>query len=257
MSLIDYQLQDGIATVTIRREEALNALNVEVLQGLRATTAQIAKDGVRCVIITGAGRAFVAGADIAGMSTMTSRQALEFSELGSRTFRDLEELPIPVIAAVNGFALGGGCELALACDIRIASTAAAFAQPEVGLGIPPGFGGTQRLARTVGRGMASQLLFTGDRIGAAEALAIGLVNSVHEPEELLVAATALAGRIASKAPIAVRSAKAALIGGLDLPLPVGLAIESGLFGSCVGTEDQREAMAAFVEKRKPAPFQDR
>ncbi len=257
MEDIRYELIDHVAVITIAREAALNALNADVLGQLGDALDQVSADQARCLVITGAGRAFVAGADVAAMSEMTQSQAESFSQLGNGVFRTLELLPIPSIAAVNGFALGGGCELALACDIRVASTKAVFAQPEVGLGITAGFGGTQRLARLIGPGLAKELLYTGRKVDAARALAIGLVNEVHEPEELLTAAMTLADEIARQAPIAVRATKRALAEGAPVDLDTAIAIEVAAFASCFESADQREGMSAFVAKRRPAPFQNK
>lgn len=256
MDDIAYKFGDHVAVVTITREHALNALNTEVLQQLSSALDQAVADRARCLVITGAGRAFVAGADVAAMSSMTRPEAKAFSELGNGVFRKLETLPMPSVAAVNGFALGGGCELALACDLRLASEKAVFAQPEVGLGVTAGFGGTQRLARLVGPGIAKELLYTGRKVDATRALAVGLVNAVYSPEELLEAALGLAGEIAGQAPIAVRATKRALADGAHLGLDDAIAIEVSEFASCFESADQREAMGAFVEKRRPAPFQD-
>lgn len=257
MSFVRYEFADHVATLTITREEALNALSSQVLADLSAALDLAVDDHARALVITGAGRAFVAGADVAGMSAMTRAEARAFSRLGNGVFRKLETLAIPSIAAVNGFALGGGCELALACDIRLAGERAVFAQPEVGLGITPGFGGTQRLARVVGQGVARELLYTGRRVDAARALEIGLVNAVHPQDGLLAAAVGLATEIARQAPIAVRATKTALTLGIHADLDTAIAIEAGQFAACFETADQREAMAAFVEKRTPAAFQDR
>lgn len=258
MSLVRYTTSDTIATLTIDRPEALNALNAEVLVDLGAAVERAVEERARALIVTGAGdRAFVAGADVVRMSGMDRREARAFSELGNRVFAQLSRCPIPSIAAVNGYALGGGCELALACDLRIASEQAAFGQPEVGLGITPGFGGTQRLARLVGPARAKELLFTGRRIDARRALAIGLVNEVVAADELLPVVTALAAEIASRGPIAVRATKRAVSQGLDVDLTTALAIEAAEFASCFETGDQREAMAAFTQKRAAAPFRDR
>lgn len=257
MSFVSYAVTDHIATLTINRPEALNALNREVLEDLDRAIDAAQADKARCLIVTGAGtRAFVAGADVGEMSTMTRREAAAFSELGNRVFRRLERLPIPSIAAVNGYALGGGCELALSCDIRLAATTAVFAQPEVGLGITAGFGGTQRLARLVGPGLAKELLFSTRRVDAARALAIGLVNEVLPFDDLTEAVNKLAAKIAAQAPGAVRATKEALSLGLQTDLDTALAIEVAQFASCFETADQRDAMTAFVEKRKPAPFKD-
>lgn len=258
MSYVGYELSDQVVTLTIDREDALNALNRQVLADLDAALEQVNADMPRCVMLTGAGqRAFVAGADVREMATMSQREAAAFSELGNRVFRRLEQLPMPSIAAVNGYALGGGCELAMSCDIRIASTTAVFAQPEVGLGITPGFGGTQRLARLVGLGVARELLFTTRRIDAARAREIGLVNQIVGPDLLMETARELAAEIAAQAPIAVRATKAALGLGLQADLDTALAIEVGRFASCFETADQVEAMSAFAERRRPAPFEDR
>ncbi len=253
--LVRFESSASVATVTIDRPKALNALNAEVLQDFDAALDRAFDEQPRCLIITGAGdRAFVAGADVRAMSTMTRREALEFSQLAHRVFRRLETLPIPSIAAVNGFALGGGCELAMAADIRIASTRAVFGQPEVGLGITPGFGGTQRLARLVGLGVAKEMLFSARRITAARALEIGLVNEVVEPDALLTAARELATEIAAQGPIAVRQTKEALQLGMEIDLGTALKLEAEMFASCFETADQREAMSAFAEKRPAQPF---
>ncbi len=256
MRFIDYQVSDHIATLTINRPEALNALNREVLTELRQVLQTVAAQLPRVLVVTGAGRAFVAGADIASMANYTQAEAADFSALGSGVFRALETLPMPTIAAVNGFALGGGCELALACDLRLASTKAVFAQPEVGLGIPAGFGGTQRLPRLIGEAQAKQLLFTGAKIDAHRALELGLVNAVHEPDQLLAAANELAATIASQAPIAVRATKGVIAAGASLDIDAALTAETAAFAACFETADQVEAMTAFAQKRRPAPFQD-
>lgn len=255
MQYIQTQIQDRIATVTISRPEALNALNRQMLMELRLAMQSIADDDtIRAVIITGEGRAFVAGADIAEMKDFTPEEALAYANVGHETFLLIERLPQPVIAAVNGFALGGGCELALACDIRIGSEKAKFGQPEVGLGITPGFGGTQRLVRTVGLGVAMQMICTGHTIDAQEALRIGLISTVYAPETLLPQAVAMAQQIAGNAPLAVRAAKQAIHRGLMLRLADGLACEAELFAGCFRTEDQKNAMRAFVDKKKPDGF---
>lgn len=257
MSHVNYEQSDHVAVVTISREKALNALTADVLRDLRAALEQAASDQVRAIVLTGAGaKAFVAGADIEAMSTMSRREALAFSELGNGVFRYLETLPMPSIAAVNGYALGGGCELALACDIRLASTNAVFAQPEVGLGITAGFGGTQRLARTVGIGIAKEILYTGSRVKAPRAAEIGLVNAVYEPDQLLPEARKLASVIASQAPIAVRNTKQAISLGLNTDMDSAIATEALMFAACFESFDQREGMGAFIEKRKHEPFRD-
>lgn len=248
-----------IAIVTINRPKALNALNSDTLTELDYVLDQIENnDEVLAVILTGAGeKSFVAGADISEMKDKNVIEGRKFGILGNKVFRRLELLEKPVIAAVNGFALGGGCEISMACDIRIASSNARFGQPEVGLGITPGFGGTQRLARLVGMGMAKQLIFTAKNIKADEALRIGLVNKVVEPGELMDAAKELANTIANNAPIAVKLSKQAINRGIQCDIDTALSFESEAFGECFSTEDQKDAMTAFVEKRKPEGFKNR
>jgi enoyl-CoA hydratase len=250
---LTFDVQEGIGIVTLNRPKALNALNAALMAEIDALVDAIAKDlTVKAVIFTGSGdKAFVAGADIAEMQPMSAVQGRDWGKFGQRIMDKIENLPQPVIAAVNGFALGGGCELAMACDIRIASDKAKFGQPEVTLGIPPGFGGTQRLARLVGKGRAKELLFTGDMIDAQEAYRIGLANKVVPAEELMAAAKALAQKIISRGPVAVAVCKAAVNEGLDTDLQTGVAYEAEVFGLCFATADQKEGMAAFVEKRKP------
>lgn len=254
---MDYQKliverQGRIGVVRINHPEALNALDTLVLRELgQAFDAFAADAGIDVVVLTGEGRAFVAGADIAEMSAMTAAEGKAFGRLGADVFRKIELLPQPVIAAVNGFALGGGCELAMACDIRIASAKAKFGQPEVGLGITPGFSGTQRLPRLVGLGKAKELIYTAAVIPAEEALRIGLVNKVVAPEVLMDEALALAATIASKARLAVRYAKEAINRGIETDIETGIAVEASLFGLCFATADQKEGMAAFLQKRKP------
>jgi enoyl-CoA hydratase len=249
-----YENQAGIAVVTLNRPKALNALNAALMTELDTLAGALAKDdSVKAVIITGAGdKAFVAGADITEMQPMSAVEGRNWGKFGQAVMDKIENLPQPVIAAVNGFALGGGCELAMACDIRIASEKAKFGQPEVTLGIPPGFGGTQRLSRLVGKGRAKELLFTGDMIDAQEAYRIGLANKVVPAEELMDVAKALAQKIMSRGPIAVQVCKAAVNEGLDTDLQTGVAYEAEVFGLCFATADQKEGMAAFVEKRKAA-----
>jgi enoyl-CoA hydratase len=254
MSYVTCEVEGAVATVTIDRPKALNALNPEVLGDLRAAFESIDQDSVRCVILTGAGeKSFVAGADIAAMSTMTKAEGKDFGKLGNDLFLYIESFPIPVIAAVNGFALGGGNELAMSCDIRICSDNAVFGQPEVGLGITPGFGGTQRLARLVGPGMAKQLIYSARNIHADEALRIGLVNAVYPQAELMDEAKKLAGRIAGNAPIAVRACKKAINEGIKLPIEQAVEVEEELFGSCFETHDQQEGMGCFLSREKPKP----
>lgn len=258
MNYIQYEQKDAIAVLTISREKALNALNSEVLGELDAAIDAIDLDTVRCLIITGAGqKSFVAGADIGEMSTLTKEEGEAFGKKGNDVFRKIETLPIPVIAAVNGFALGGGCELSMSCDIRLASENAVFGQPETGLGITPGFGGTQRLARIIPVGKAKEMLYAGTKVKAAEALSLGLVNAVYPSEELLPAAEKLAGKIARNAPIAVRASKKAVNEGLQVSIDEGVAIEEKLFGSCFESEDQRNGMAAFLNKEKAPAFQNK
>ena len=261
MEFINYEAEGAVAVLTINRPKALNALNSAVLDEINETLDAIDLDTVRALIITGAGeKSFVAGADIGEMSTLTKAEGEAFGKKGNDVFRKIETLPIPVIAAVNGFALGGGCEISMACDIRICSENAVFGQPEVGLGITPGFGGTQRLARTVGIGMAKQLIFTARNIKAPEALRIGLVNAVYPLEELMPAAKKMAGIIAANAPIAVRNCKKAINDGLQTDIDNALVIEEKLFGDCFETEDQKYGMAFFLDRNKDKvnePFQNK
>ena len=249
--------QENICTVKINNPEALNALNSTILKELDATFAEIKEDNsIDVVILTGEGRSFVAGADISQMCEMNAIEGKAFGELGASVFRKIELLDKVVIAAVNGFALGGGCELAMACDIRVASVKAKFGQPEVGLGITPGFSGTQRLARVVGIGKAKEFIYTADVIVAEEAYRIGLVNKVVAPEVLMDECMAMAKKIASKAPLAVRYAKEAINRGIETDIDTGISIEADLFGLCFSTEDQKEGMQAFLGKRN-ADFKKR
>lgn len=264
MEFITYEVEGQVGIITINRPKALNALNSAVLDELDATIDGVDLDAVRCLILTGAGeKSFVAGADIAEMSTLTKEEGEAFGKKGNDIFRKIETLPIPVIAAVNGFALGGGCEISMSCDIRICSDNAVFGQPEVGLGITPGFGGTQRLARLVGAGMAKQMIYTARNIKAAEAYRIGLVNEVYSAETdaegnvvktaqevLLAAAEKMAAGIAKNAPIAVRNCKKAINEGLDASMDEAIVIEEKLFGDCFETEDQKYGMAFFLDKNK-------
>ena len=250
MSFVNCEVKDKIAVITINRPEALNALNSQVLDDLNAAFDSIDVNVVRAVVLTGAGeKSFVAGADIGEMSTLTKAEGEAFGKKGNDVFRKIEEFPLPVIAAVNGFALGGGCEISMSCDIRICSENAMFGQPEVGLGITPGFGGTQRLARLIGAGMAKQLIYTARNIKADEAYRIGLLNAVYPQEELLTAAEKMASQIAANAPIAVRACKKAINDGLQTDIDSALVIEEKLFGSCFESEDQREGMANFLRKK--------
>ena len=248
-----------IAVATINRPKALNALNSEVLTDLDELVSAVKADAdIRALVITGSGeKAFVAGADIGEMSTLTKEGGEAFGKHGNNVFRAIETLPIPTIAAVNGFALGGGCELSMACDIRICADTAVFGQPETGLGITPGFGGTQRLARLVSPGMAKQLIYTAKNIKADEAYRIGLVNAVYPLDELLPAAEKLAETIAKNAPIAVRACKQAINEGLQVDMDKAIVIEEKLFGSCFQSADQIEGMSAFLEKRKHEPYQNK
>ena len=245
--------EDGIGVITLNRPKALNALNAQLMHEISHLADEIAKDeSIKVVIITGSGdKSFVAGADITEMQPMSAIEGRNWGKLGQATFAKIENLPQPVIAAVNGFALGGGCELSMACDIRIASEKAKFGQPEVTLGITPGFAGTQRLARLVGRGIAKELLFTGDMIDAAEAYRIGLVNKVVPADQLHDKAKELAKKIMSRAPVAVQMCKAAVNEGMDMDQDSGVAYEAEVFGLCFATADQKEGMSAFVDKRKP------
>ena len=255
MGFVLYEQKDAVGIVTINRPEALNALNSAVLDELNSVIDAVDLNTVRCLILTGAGeKSFVAGADIGEMSSLTKAEGEAFGKKGNDVFRKIETLPIPVIAAVNGFALGGGCEISMSCDIRICSENAVFGQPEVGLGITPGFGGTQRLARLVSPGMAKQLIYTARNIKADEAYRIGLVNAVYPQEELMAQAQKMAAGIAMNAPIAVRNCKKAINDGLDVAMDDALVIEEKLFGDCFETHDQVEGMSAFLEKRKEKNF---
>lgn len=249
---VTYEVSDRIATITVSRPDKLNALDKATITALGdAIDRARASDDVRGVILTGAGRAFVAGADISQFPTLTERQAREFALHGQTVFRRFETSPKPVIAAVNGFALGGGCELALACHVRIASETAKMGQPEVKLGIIPGYGGSQRLPRLVGRGRALQLILTGETIDAPEALRIGLVNAVVPGAELIAAARKMMGAMLANAPVALALAIETIDQGLDLPIEQAIALEADNFGRCALTEDMREGATAFLAKRAP------
>jgi enoyl-CoA hydratase len=246
------EIEDGIATITMNRPEAMNALNEKVLHELKEAVAQVRDNSsVRVVIVTGEGPAFVAGADIRAMMAKDQIEIREFTRFGHGVLKDIERLEKPVIAAINGFALGGGLELALACDIRLASTEARMGFPEVGLGIFPGLGGTQRATRLLGKGRACELIFTGAQISAEEAASIGLVNRAVPPQQLMADARRLAGRIARQGPIAVGRAKAAINQALQAGLDTGLAFELEAVTLTFGTQDQDEGMTAFLERRKP------
>ena len=263
MEFITYEQEEFVGVITINRPKALNALNSTVLDELNATLDNVDLNTTRCLILTGAGdKSFVAGADIGEMSTLTKAEGEAFGKKGNDVFRKLETFPIPVIAAVNGFALGGGCEISFSCDIRICSENAMFGQPEVGLGITPGFGGTQRLARTINVGMAKQLIYSARNIKADEAYRIGLVNAVYPQEELMDQAKKLASTIAKNAPIAVRNCKKAINDGLQVDMDKAIVIEEKLFGDCFETEDQKAGMGNFLEKDKEkklkvVPFQNK
>jgi enoyl-CoA hydratase len=250
--LVVLEVSEGIGTVTINRPKAMNALNAEVLLRLRDVLLECnSRDDVGVVIITGAGdKSFVAGADIAGMKDMSPRQGLAFAELGQSVLGMIEHMGKAVIAAVNGYALGGGTELAISCDIILASAKAKFGTPEVNLGVFPGFGGTQRLTRLLGKARAKEVIFSGEMFDATRALAIGLINRICPPEDLMSEARNLAGTIMTKGPVAVALAKQAIEAGYDLELERGLLIERTLFAQCFDTADQKEGMAAFLEKRE-------
>ena len=258
MSFVTLEAKGPIGILTMNRPEALNALNEQVLRDLDAALDQAAaQDDILVLVLTGAGRSFVAGADIAQMKDLSPMEAKRFGLFGNGVFLKLENFPKPVIAAVNGFALGGGCELAMSCDIRVASEKAKFGQPEVGLGITPGFGGTQRLARIVGVSNAMELILTAKTIKAEEAQRIGLVSHVYPAEELMDKAIELANAIAANAQVAVRQSKAAIRRGMQTDMATGAAFEAEAFGLCFATEDQKDAMAAFVKKEKVTSFKNR
>ena len=256
MSYVKLEKEGAVGIVTIDRPDALNALNSVVFSDLDAVLDEIEADrGISVVIFTGAGRSFIAGADITEMLPMTPVEGKQWGDRGHATMLRIENLPQPTIAAVNGFAFGGGNELAMSCDMRLASTKAKFGQPEVGLGITPGFGGTQRLSRLVGTARAMELILTGKTIDAAKAREIGLVNEVVEPEELLPTAVQWAQSIAAQAQVAVRQSKQCIRRGAQADITTAVTYESQAFGMCFGTLDQKEGMTAFVEKRKEKHFQ--
>jgi len=254
METLRLEEQGGIATLTLDRPKALNALNSQALGELKETLQALAgRDDVRALIVTGAGeKAFVAGADISELAQLSALEATRFADLGHAVMAQLEALPFPVIAAVNGFALGGGCELALACDFIYASEKAKFGLPEVSLGLIPGFGGTQRLTRLVGRARAKELIFTGDLIDAAKAKEVGLALEVLAPDQLLAHCRKVAEKVATRGPLAVRQAKRAVEFGADADLRTGNELERQAFAALFGSADQREGTKAFMEKRAPA-----
>jgi enoyl-CoA hydratase len=246
------EIEEHVAVLRFNRPEVLNALNRKTVEELIAAGESLNdNDEVGVVVVTGEGKSFIAGADIRELKDMNEAEALGFSELGHRALDTLQKMEKPVIAAVNGFALGGGAEVALACDFILASEKAKFGFPEVGLGIFPGFGGTQRLPRLVGKARAKELILTGDVITAAEACEIGLVNRVFPPDELMKETGKIAGTIAGRGALAVRSAKSVIDAGYDTDLATGCSMERDAFSRCFSTEDQKEGMAAFLEKRPP------
>ena len=258
MGFVKVEQQGHVGILTIDRQEALNALNSQVLNDLDAAIDEVAaNDDVYVVVLTGAGRSFVAGADIGEMKGFSSADGKKFGVHGGGVFLKLENMAKPVIAAINGFALGGGCELSMACDIRLASEKAKFGQPEVGLGITPGFAGTQRLPRIVGISKAMELILTAKVIGAAEAKAIGLVSEVYPPEELMPKALELANAICANAQIAVQESKRCFRMGVTTDISTGSAFEAEAFGVCCGTEDKDEGMGAFLEKRAEKHFKNK
>lgn len=252
--LLDIDIERGVAVLTINRADKLNALNHAILEELDAALDEVADtNSVRALVITGAGgKAFVAGADIGEISALTDQESgRDFARLGQAVFTKIEQMTIPVIMAINGYALGGGCELALCGDIRLASETAQMGQPEVNLGVIPGYGGTQRLARIIGRDRAKGLIFTGERVGAEDALRLGLVDRIIPAAQLMDEAVSLALTLAAKAPRAIALAKMAINDGVNLPLDEALELEAELFGQAADTADRREGAAAFLEKRQP------
>jgi len=258
MGFVKLEQQGHVGILTIDRQEALNALNSQVLSDLDAALDQVeANEEIYVVILTGAGRSFVAGADIGEMKQFSSIDGRNFGIHGGNVFLKLENLSKPVIAAVNGFALGGGCEISMACDIRLASEKAKFGQPEVGLGIIPGFGGTQRMARIIGTGPAMELIYTADTIDAQRALEIGMVNHVVPADQLMDEAMKLAQKICTNAQKAIRASKLAIRRGIDCDISTAVSYEALAFATCFGTEDQKEGMQAFLEKRKEKHFKNK
>lgn len=258
MAFVEVTQQGHVGIITMNRPETLNALSSAVFADLlKAFDAVEANDDIYVVVVTGAGRSFVAGADISEMASMNVTAGKKFGDLGNQAMLRLEMMEKPTIAAINGFALGGGCELSMACDIRIASEKAKFGQPEVGLGITPGFGGTQRMPRIVGTAAAMELILTADVINAQKALEIGLVSKVVAPDTLMDTAMELANKIASKAQLAVRAAKQAVRRGIQCDMSTATTYEALAFGTCFGTEDQKDAMKAFVEKKPVESFKNK
>lgn len=252
MSNVTLEVKEMVAEITMNRPKALNALNTQTLVEIEEIIHTLSNDkSIRAVVITGSGeKAFVAGADIKEMLNLTPVEAREFSLMGQRVFSGIESLPQVVIAAINGFALGGGCELALACDIRIASEKAKFAQPEINLGIIPGYAGTQRLPRLIGLGRAKEMIFSGDMIDAQEAYRIGLVNKVCQPQDVMSVAREFAAKFAAKSISTIKNAKTALNEGFNMNFDSACIFEAYSFSQCFTTDDQREGMSAFLEKRK-------
>ena len=258
MAFVELEQRGHVGLITINRPEVLNALNIQVLHELDQILDQVeTNEDIFVLVLTGAGRSFVAGADISEMANFTASDAKTFSHRGSSVLLRMTRFPRPIIAAVNGYALGGGCELAMGCDIRIGSDKAKFGMPEVGLGITPGFGGTQRLARMVGMSTATELVLTSRIIDAQEALRIGLINHLYPAEEMLDRAMELANLIASKPQVAVRQSKQAIRIGTQIDISSAIAFESEAFGLCFSTEDQKDAMRAFLNKEKLAAFKNR
>lgn len=255
MEYVTYEEQEQIGLLTINRPKAMNALNSQLIAEMVDLLKKIDGSELRCLVITGSGeKAFVAGADINEMKDLSSQEAQKFSETGNQMMELIENLPMPVIAAVNGYALGGGCEISLSCDIRICSDNAVFGLPEVGLGILPGYGGVQRLVRAIGLSRAKELAFTTRNVKVEEALSIGLVNQVVPAEELSEQVMKMAKRIATNAPFGVRAVKEVANQSVGLPMDKSYRTESELFGQCFSTEDQKEGMSAFLEKRKHEPY---
>lgn len=255
---VSYEVRGHVAVLTINRPEALNALNTAVLEDLVAAVSRAEADSaVYVIILTGAGKAFVAGADISQMKDFSAMEAKSFADNANALFCKIESMSKPWIAVVNGYALGGGCELAMACDIRLAGSKAKFGQPEVGLGITPGFGGTQRLPRIVGTSKAKELILTAETIGAEEALRIGLVSKVVPDDTLMDTAMEMANKIAANAQVAVRQSKEAINRGIQCDIVTGLSYEAQAFAVCFATEDQKDAMTAFVNKSKVTEFKNK